>query len=191
MRHYRAPYLREPLTGSLYEGFHNYLPGGVDIGNTVIVPHGCSLSVLLQWNNPRGAANDDFDLRIVRSSNGSLLASSFALQDGSQNAFEAVSWTNTTGATVEAYIAVLEWELRTGTAIILDYFASHSCASDFLQYATASQSLAGNHSANEMLSVAALGAENPRRGTGLQLARTARHFLPGLREPVSSEGQRH
>jgi subtilisin family serine protease len=161
MQHYRAPYLRDPITGSQYEGAHNYLPGGVDIGNTVIVPTGCSLTVWLQWNNPRGAANDDFDLLLIRSSNASLLASSLALQNGFQNAFEAVSWTNTTGATVAVYIAVLEWQLRTGTAIILDYFASHSCASDFLQYATASQSLAGNHAVNEMLSVAALGAENP------------------------------
>ena len=54
LQHYRAPYLREPITGSLYAASHNYLPGSVDLGNTVVVPTGCSLTVWLQWNNPRG-----------------------------------------------------------------------------------------------------------------------------------------
>jgi hypothetical protein len=163
-QHYRAAYLRTPLMGSPYEGSHNYLLGGLDNGNTVIVPNGCSLTVFLQWNNPWGAASDDFDLVIARSSNGAALALSEGLQNGSQNPLEAATWTNTTGATVAVYIVVLEWQLRTGTAIILDYFARHSCESgreDFLQYGTASQSLTGNHAVNEMLAVAALGADNP------------------------------
>lgn len=145
-------------------GSPNYLPGGIDIANSLVVPNGCSLTVLLHWNNPQGAASDDFDLVIARSSDGSLIASSLASQNRSQSPFEAATWRNTTGVTTAVYIAVLEWQLRTGTPITLDYFAFHSCVSedhDFLQYATAAQSLTGNHAVNEMLTVAALGAETP------------------------------
>jgi subtilisin family serine protease len=163
-QHYRATYVRTTGAPPGWAGTHNYLPADRDIGNTVLVPPHCSLVVALQWNNPSGAARDDFDLFIARSSDGATVAFSVTVQDGRQNPFEAAAWTNNGTAAVAVFIAVAEFARRTGTDNVLDYFALLTCASaaqDFLQYATPAQSLSGNHAITEMLAVAALGADTP------------------------------
>ncbi|HMH50664.1 MAG TPA: DUF4214 domain-containing protein [Candidatus Acidoferrum sp.] len=163
-QHYRATYVRTTGAPPGWAGTHNYLPADRDIGNTVLVPPHCSLVVALQWNNPSGAARDDFDLFIARSSDGATVAFSVTVQDGTQNPFEAAAWTNNGTAAVAVFIAVAEFARRTGTDNVLDYFAILTCAGaaqDFLQYATPAQSLSGNHGITEMLSVAALGADTP------------------------------
>jgi hypothetical protein len=120
-----------------------------------------SIAVTLQWNNPWGAAADDFDLIIARSSDVALLAASVDEQTGTQDPIELVSWTNTTGSTVTVFIAVAEFSLVSApTSLILDYFARPSCGDD-LQYVTAAQSIAGNHAVDEMFSVAAVDAAAP------------------------------
>ena len=95
-QHYRANLFAidgPELPTVAWPGVHNYAPG-VDIGNTIVVPQGCSLSVTLQWNNPWGAANDDFDLFIARSSDLVILAQSLDYQTGTQNPIESTGWTN-------------------------------------------------------------------------------------------------
>ncbi len=163
-QHYQATYTRAGGAPPGWAGAHNYLASGVDIGNTVVLPAGCSLLAFLQWNNPWGAARDDFDLFIARASDGAIVARSIGIQNGTQNPFEAVGVVNNGTTPAGVFIAVAEFARRTGTANIVDYFAFLTCASeaqDFLQYATPGQSLTGNHAVNEMLSVAALGAETP------------------------------
>jgi hypothetical protein len=168
-QHYRATYSRlfgEEFPSADYVAVHNYEPGGADPGNTVDVPNGCSLSVHLQWNNPWGAAGDDFDLAIGRSSDGAVLKVSDDPQTGTQNPFESVTWTNSTGATQTVFIAVAEWALVSPPdALVLDYFAIPRCG-DELQYVSAGQSLSGNHAVGEMFSVAAVGATAPTEAEG-------------------------
>jgi Subtilase family len=162
-QHYRAVYSRlsgQEFPSSAYPGVHNYTPGDADIGNTIEVRNGCSISVTLQWSNPWGAANDDFDLVVARSSDFALLALSDNVQAGTQNPIEFTSWTNTTGETVAVFIAVAEYSLaRAPESLVLDYFAIPSC--DALQYVSAQQSLSGNHAVNEMFSTAAVAAATP------------------------------
>ena len=74
-----------------YPAVHNYLPGSTDIGNTFDVPPFCSLSVTLQWNNRFGAASDDFDLFIARTSDFVIVASSTEFQTGTQDPLEAAA----------------------------------------------------------------------------------------------------
>jgi len=163
-QHYRSFYVR--LTGQNfpngdYPAVHNYASGGADLGNTVTIPNGCSIGVILQWNNPWGAAADDFDLFIARSSDFALLAASVDEQTGTQDPIELASWTNNTGSTVTVFIAVSEFALVSPAgSLTLDYFAIPSCGND-LQYVTAAQSITGNHAVDEMFSVAAVGADNP------------------------------
>jgi subtilisin family serine protease len=165
-QHYRAGY--SPVTGqnfpdSEYPAVHNYLPGSTDIGNTLLVPPTCSLTVILQWNNRFGAASDDFDLFIARSSDFALLAASVELQTGTQDPLEATSFTNTTGSSVIVFIAVSEFHLVSPPAsLILDYFAFLDCSGNpGLQYVTPSESLSGNHALVEALPIAAVDAATP------------------------------
>jgi hypothetical protein len=161
--HYRSGYV--PLFGqefptSDYPSVHNYRPGDDDLGNTLTIPDGCSLSVHLQWSNPWGAASDDLDLYIGRSSDLAILSSSEDEQSGSQNPFESAFWRNDTGQSVDVFIAVAEWARRTTLPLVIDYFALPNCG-NALQYLTTAQSVAGNHAVNEVFSVAAVGAQTP------------------------------
>jgi subtilisin family serine protease len=163
-QHYRATYTRAAGAPPGWAGLHNHLAGAVDVGNSLVLPPGCSLLVFLQWNNPWGAARDDFDLFIGQASNGAIVAQSINVQNGTQNPFEVAGVVNNGATAAGVFIAIGEWARRTGTPNILDYFARVDCVSeaqDFLQYATAGQSLTGNHAVIEMLTVAALGAETP------------------------------
>jgi subtilisin family serine protease len=165
-QHYRARY--SPVAGqnfpsSDYPAVHNYLPGSTDIGNTLVVPPFCSLIVILQWNNPFGAAADDFDLFIARSSDSAILAASGEFQTGTQDPLEATVFTNTTASPVGVFIAVSEFALASPPAsLILDYFAFLDCSSNpGLQYVTPGESLSGNHALVEALPIAAADAATP------------------------------
>jgi subtilisin family serine protease len=164
--HYRAVY--SPVAGqnfpdSDYPAVHNYFPGNTDIGNTLAVPPFCSLTVILQWNNRFGAASDDFDLFIARSSDFAILAASGEFQTGTQDPLEATSFTNTTASPVIVFIAVSEFHLVSPPAsLILDYFTLLDCSSNpGLQYVTPSDSLSGNHALVEALPIAAVNAATP------------------------------
>ena len=112
-----------------YPAVHNYAPGSIDIGNTLVVPPSCSLTVILQWNNRFGAASDDFDLFIARTSDFVIVAASTEFQTGTQDPLEAASFTNTTGSPVTVFIAVSEFQLVSPPAsLILDYFALLDCS---------------------------------------------------------------
>jgi hypothetical protein len=166
LQHYRAPYNR--LTGqgypsSAYPAVHNFGSGGPDIGNTLLLPPGCSLTAHLQWNNPFGVSADDFDLVIGRSSDLAVLAASTAFQTGDGDPYEAATFSNNTGTFLIVFIAVAEFQLTSPPeSLILDFFALESCTGDpGLQYVTPSESLPGNHAVEEALPVAALGASTP------------------------------
>jgi subtilisin family serine protease len=161
--HYRSTYHRlasqNPPPGS-YPALHNYAPGGVDIGNTLVIPSGCGVTVILQWNNPFGASADDFDLLLARSDNGLALAVSAAFQTGTQDPYERVDFTNLTPDPITAFIAVAEFELTSPSAsLILDYFVHADCGL-LLQYVTSADSVIGHEAVDEVLSVAAITATN-------------------------------
>ena len=165
-QHYRAGY--SPVTGqnfpdSKYPAVHNYLPGSTDIGNTLVVPPFCSLTVILQWNNRFGAAADDFDLFIARSSDFVILAASAEFQTGTQDPLEATTFTNTTASPVHGlHRGVGVPPREPPTSLILDYFAFLDCSGNpGLQYVTPSESLSGNHALVEALPIAAADAATP------------------------------
>src|SRR5262245_29433844 len=162
LRHYRAPYVRAAGSGQ-YPFFHNYDPGGADIGNTFMLPAGCSVSVFLQWNNVVGASADDFDLFLVRAADSVPLAGSQGVQNGSQSAFEALGYTNATAGSVAVFIAIGEFSLAsTPSSLILDYFVLRDCENGApLQYVTTADSVIGQEAVNEVLSVAAVNASSP------------------------------
>lgn len=163
-QHYRASYARLAGTGTpndTYPAVHDYAPGTTDIGNTITIRPGCRLSVTLQWSNPWGGAFDDFDLFIMRSSDGAILARGDDTQTGTQDPVEFAGWTNTTGASVAVFILVAEAQRTTpADQLVLDYFARPNCG-EALEYVTAAQSVSGNHAVEEMFSVAAVGAATP------------------------------
>ena len=164
MAHYRSSYRR--LTGqgfpsASYPAVHNYASNGIDFGNTVVLPSGCSIVGVLQWNNRNGTAADDFDLIVGRTDDLSVLAQSAGIQTGTQNAYEIATYTNTTGAELSVFLAIAEWRLTSPAASrVLDYFVYSDCLVD-LQFVTSADSVIGHAAVNEVLSVATVNASTP------------------------------
>lgn len=165
--HYHAPYvgLDASLTsgGRTYSRFHNYAASGMDVGNTFTLPAFCSVQVELQWSNRFGAASDDFDLFIARSSDGLILAASRDPQTGSQDPRERLIYTSGSSA-VTIYIAIAEFALVSDPAsILLDYVVVFSCGNPpgGLQYVVAAESIRGHATVPEVVSVAAVRASAP------------------------------
>lgn len=164
-QHYFAGYNR--LTGqnfptSAYPAIHNFSPSGVDIGDTFTVPPGGSVLVVLQWNNKFGASTDDFDLLLFRSDNLALLTLSAQPQNGSGDPIEILSFTNTTGSPITAFIAIAEFHLVSNPSTIkLNYISFPVNFPPARQYIVPEESIFGYAAVNEILSVAAVNAATP------------------------------
>jgi hypothetical protein len=91
--------------------------------NTVDLVHNGALSVFLQWDSPFNSASDDYDLFLLDSTTGHVVASSTDRQNGHQEPTESVFFTNK-GAEREFYILV---GLRSGVARNLSMFVP-SCS---------------------------------------------------------------
>jgi hypothetical protein len=164
--HYRSAYNQlagQNFPTGAYPGVHNYAPAGLDIGNTLVIPNGCGVIVILQWNNRFGASADDFDLFLGQneSSNPTILASSMGSQTGTQDPYERVNFINLTGNPITAFIAVSEYKLTSApSSLILDYFIYEQCGLA-PQYVTSGDSVIGHEAVTEVLSVAAVAAATP------------------------------
>ncbi len=169
LRHYRAQYnpVNFPATfgGVSYLRVHNYVVVGTDTANRFTVPAGCSVQVFLQWNNRFGAASDDFDLALVRASDGVVLQFSADIQSGTQNPYEMLTWTNSTVSPQTVFVGIAEFNLSSpASTITLDYFVIDNCGlglTPLLQYTVPDASVWGQGAVSEVLSVAAVDAKNP------------------------------
>src|SRR5262245_32881104 len=93
-----------PAAGSNGQ-LHDFAAGGGDAFNGVIVPGGGTLTCILQWNDPFGAAADDYDLALL-DSNLNVVAQSIDPQDGTQDPIEAVAVVNQTATYQVANVLV-------------------------------------------------------------------------------------
>jgi Subtilase family/PASTA domain len=73
------------------DGWHEFAPG--DEGNTIVIPPGIRSCVALKWDGWPGTAVD-YDLYLVRDSDGTLVASSTTAQTGTQPPTELLCYGN-------------------------------------------------------------------------------------------------
>lgn len=87
MRHYQGQH-------DDFYGFHDFqLGSGLDVLQAVTVPAGETLTVVLQWSDPFGQSSNDYDLHLY---DGLMdVAHSTATQNGNDDPFEALAYTNT------------------------------------------------------------------------------------------------
>src|SRR5262249_44513556 len=93
-----------PAAGSNGE-IHDFAAGGGDPFNGVVVPGGGTLTCILQWNDPFGAAADDYDLFLL-DANLNVVAESVDPQEGAQDPIEAVAVANQTNTDQLANVVV-------------------------------------------------------------------------------------
>jgi len=95
-RHYQAFYLDD---GGLDpdDDLHDFgaaAGGGGDVGMTYEIPGGGIAAFFLQWSDPFGSSSNDYDLFIVETIGGAVLAFSNDLQNGNDDPIEFVAVEN-------------------------------------------------------------------------------------------------
>ncbi len=133
------------------DGLHEFAPG--DVGNSVSapIPTGFELCGFLRWDSwPTSYAND-FDLYVVRSSNGEVLQTSTNRQTAGYPPFEAACWVNP-GPSDYVFFGIARYA-GSGTPRF-DFFAPHT--SGFLQYLTPAGSIAEPASSPNAFAVGAI-----------------------------------
>ncbi len=150
------------LQGASYVAMHDF--GGDDVGDTIVIPSGAEVLIILQWNDPFGAAQSDFDLILARATGGAdvVLAASTDEQRDTRNPIEAVRWVNTSNGTVEAYVAIAEFRRRSPAAQVRFNLVLVSGSQIRQQYVVPKESVFGHAALTEAVSVAAADARKPR-----------------------------
>ena len=130
-------------------GFHDFLgePGKVDETNDVSVGTLGTLTCILQWNDPFGAAADDYDL-FVFDANLKLLAASTNSQTGTEDPLEEVSVRAPVSQTFKVAIRKAAGESR-----LLSLFCLSGAGQ---QYVTPTGSIIGHPALEEAVAVGAI-----------------------------------
>jgi subtilisin family serine protease len=136
-------------------GRHDF--GGGDTADDIGVRAGDDLLCVLQWDDPFGAAADDYDL-VLRDTNGTILDSSTTPQTGTQDPLEFVEWTNGSSA---ARTVRLEIVRVSGAVRRLKLFC---LGAGTLQYVTPTGSVFGHPAVPGVVAVGAIDVTTPGLG---------------------------
>lgn len=151
-QHYQAQY--ELAAGS--DGYHDF--GGGDIGLAVTIPDGSTFEAVLQWSDAFGASGNDYDLYLDAEEEDqtgvSVLAWSENSQDGSGDPLEYLSYENTNGSALTAYLKI---RLFAGDSRELELLTWGNSSQ---QYATPADSIYGQAAVESVISVGAIDASD-------------------------------
>lgn len=133
---------------------HEFAPGVES--NAVSVNTGRTLRVFLQWSDAWGASSNDYDLYLADANTGQNLAVSNSTQNGNDNPFESITYTNNSGSTKNALVKIVK---RTaGSARELELFTLSAAS---LQYNIQEDAIFGQQAVTSVISVAAANATTP------------------------------
>src|SRR5215470_13394610 len=133
---------------------HDWAAGGGDRFNGVVVPARGTLTCFLQWNDPFGAAADDYDLALL-DANLNLVAESIFPQDGAQNPIEIVQVANQTNTDQLANVLVTRFA---GAPRRLELFCLGAAA---IEHGSAAGSIFGHAGLPSVIAVGAVDVHDP------------------------------
>src|SRR5262249_30566568 len=133
---------------------HDWAAGAGDRFNGVIVPAGRTLTRILQWNDPLGAAADDYDLALF-DANLNLVAESMNPQAGAQDPIEIVQVVNPTNTDQLANLLV---DRVAGQSRRLELFCLGAAA---MEHGSAAGSIFGHPALPSVVAVGAVDVHDP------------------------------
>src|SRR5262245_21310187 len=133
---------------------HDWAAGAGDAFNGVVVPARGTLTCILQWNDPFGAAGDDYDLALF-DANLNLIAASTDRQVGAQDPIEAVAVVNQTNTAQLANVLV---DRFAGAPRRLELFCLGASA---LEHGSAAGSIFGHAALSSVVAVGAVDVHDP------------------------------
>jgi subtilisin family serine protease len=133
---------------------HDWAAGAGDAFNGVVVPAQGTLTCILQWNDPFGAAADDYDLALF-DANLNLVGASTDAQVGAQDPIEIVQAVNQTNTDQLANILVTR---VSGVPRRLELFCLGAAA---LEHGSAAGSIFGHAALPSVVAVGAIDVHDP------------------------------
>src|SRR5262245_14219788 len=133
---------------------HDWAAGAGDAFNGVVVPAQGTLTCILQWNDPFGAAAHDYDLALF-DANLNLVAASTDRQVGAQDPIEIVSAVNQTNTAQLANVLV---DRIAGAPRRLELFCLGASA---LEHGSAAGSIFGHAALSSVVAVGAVDVHDP------------------------------
>lgn len=150
--HYQGDFNRLGLGGTWFHDF-----GGEDVAVNISVPPNGSLDASLQWDEVFGSAATDFNLFLLNFEGDMVLASGNEVQDGDDDPYEFLSWTNNTGFDVTVKLSVVD-VFGNAPFHVLELFA-YGAPGDttfWQEHVVAADSVFGHPAVTEVLSTAAV-----------------------------------
>src|SRR5205085_2187947 len=124
--------------------------------DAVNIPNGSQFRAFLEWSDQFGASGNDYDLYLFNGDTFAQLASGVTIQDGNDNPFESVTYTNNTGSTVHGQLWVVP---KTGAATReLELF---TIGNSSMAISTPGDALIGHEAVPGAIVVAAASAGSP------------------------------
>jgi subtilisin family serine protease len=148
-------HLEQDFVATPNSTLHDFAGGAGDNTNGVIVPPGGTLTCILQWNDPFGAAANDYDL-FVLDQNLNVVAVSDDPQVGAQDPIEVVSVSNLSNRDAVANVVINRFGQSAPRR--LELFCLGASA---MEHVTPAGSIIGHPALDEVVTVAAIDVGDP------------------------------
>ena len=127
----------------------------------VNVPNNGEVMVVLQWNDKFGSSGNDYDLLLINTADGTVLAGSWELQDGNDDPIEAFIYMNTEGYTIDAEIDVSNYNGEAATKTLELYIYPHNGADVYSDNIDPADSIFGHPAVPGAIAAGAIDASDP------------------------------
>lgn len=149
-KHYEAEYI---ATGSFHD-FGVAVGAASDLTMDVLLAAGATLTGYLQWNDQFGTSGNDYDLLLFDDSETLLLASSESVQNGNDDPFETLTFTNPLGETIRVKAVIRKFS---GITRQLEMFV---LGGTIEEYGSSSGSIFGHKAVPSSIAVGAIDAND-------------------------------
>ena len=156
-KHYQGSYYNDGTN------FMDFSQGGSAYKNLYLhLPPGGNVRVYLEWNDPWGASSNDYDLYLMDATDLSkILIQRNSSQTGTQNPYEALSYTNTGQSAIDAAIRVQNHQGLAATRTLEVFILPKTGTSVYTDNIVAADSIFGHPAVPDVISVAAVPASSP------------------------------
>lgn len=143
--------------GNLGGGYNvENFDGAGDFQNQITVNNGQTVFVSLHWDDKYGASANDFDIYLVNSTNTVALAAATGGQNGTQNPYEQMSFTNSSGVAQTYQVIITRFATSAGDPNATPRMRLFVFRNSSMEYTNKTTSTLGHPTASKGIGVGAI-----------------------------------